>query len=382
MQVLEAAPKNPRFDRFLSTLRADETRKNYGYIVPKVVGEPDAFLALAETRPLEAEDSLIDWILGKKGKLAGSTIYARTAPVKSFLDFNGAGLNWSKLRKVAPQAIHVGRDRAPTLEELRKLLSVCSVRERAIVLIMVSSGIRIGAFDWLRLGHVKRLDNGAYKMKVYPGEPQEYDCFFSPEGGAALEEYLASRERTGERLGPESPLIRDKWFAEYKGDEKRHYQNPSEAIPMTSRSLKALLRRQWIKCGLKTPNQKSEFKIAHGTRKYFKTQATRGVGKELSVEVLMGHKLNYFKPTEAELFEEYMKAVPYLTVGESYQLKQELETTQEKHGRDYKESRFEILDLKDRYEQLEKDMRRVSEILDQVLTPEGKEALKRLGKND
>ena len=48
-------------------------------------------------------------------------------------------------------------DRAPTIEELRLLLSNSELRLQAILLTMASSGIRIGAWDYLDWGHVEPI---------------------------------------------------------------------------------------------------------------------------------------------------------------------------------------------------------------------------------
>lgn len=60
----------------------------------------------------------------------------------------------------------------------------------------------------------------------------------------------------------------------------------------------------------------------------------------------LGISDSYFKPTEAELLEEYLKAVPYLTINEENRLKHELEFTKQQ---------------KDNYKQILEDKRRDTE---------------------
>jgi hypothetical protein len=67
-----------------------------------------------------------------------------------------------------------------------------------------------------------------------------------------------------------------------------------------------------------TPTKHHEFKECHGFRKYFKTYAQRTM-KEKDVERLMGHAGNwsdaaYSRPLEDWIIEEYIKAVPDLTI--------------------------------------------------------------------
>jgi hypothetical protein len=67
-----------------------------------------------------------------------------------------------------------------------------------------------------------------------------------------------------------------------------------------------------------TKGEKShDWKTLHGFRKFFKTQTER-VMKSLNVEILMGHDIglanSYYKPSEQELLDDYIKAVDLLQV--------------------------------------------------------------------
>ena len=58
-------------------------------------------------------------------------------------------------------------------------------------------------------------------------------------------------------------------------------------------------------------------KRAHGFRKYYKSHAEQ-VMKPINVEITMGHNIgisaSYYKPTEREVLEDYLKAAPLLTI--------------------------------------------------------------------
>jgi hypothetical protein len=61
-------------------------------------------------------------------------------------------------------------------------------------------------------------------------------------------------------------------------------------------------------------------------RKFFKTRAEQ-VMKPINVESLMGHSVgisdSYYRPTEKELLEDHLKAVPLLTVSEAEEVRRE-----------------------------------------------------------
>jgi hypothetical protein len=59
--------------------------------------------------------------------------------------------HWKKISKGIPSGRKSANDRAPTLEELRKLSEYPDRRIRPIVCLMASSGIRLGSFDTLNI---------------------------------------------------------------------------------------------------------------------------------------------------------------------------------------------------------------------------------------
>jgi integrase len=57
---------------------------------------------------------------------------------------------WNKITRGIPKGRKYANDRAPTIEEIRKMLEYPDRRIRPIIYTMVSSGIRLGAWDYLR----------------------------------------------------------------------------------------------------------------------------------------------------------------------------------------------------------------------------------------
>ena len=81
---------------------------------------------------------------------------------------------------------------------------------------MVSSGIRIGAWDYLRWKHIVPIERDskivAAKIIVYDNEESdEYWTFISEEAYSALNEYMDFRTQSGEDITGDSWLIRNRW---------------------------------------------------------------------------------------------------------------------------------------------------------------------------
>ena len=139
------------------------------------------------------------------------TVNNLIAPIMYFLVNNDIELNKRKVRRYFPSDETVKEDRPYTLEEISKILSVCDLRSRALILLMVSSGIRIGAMYTMQKGDLVEIQNGnyrLYKISVYARTRDKYYTFCTPECYEAIQEYLDYRKRCGEELKDKSPLFR------------------------------------------------------------------------------------------------------------------------------------------------------------------------------
>src|SRR4029078_4028177 len=111
-------------------------------------------------------------------------------------------LDWDMIGRGIPSGKRAAMDRAPTLEEIHKLLEFAGdERIKPIVLVMVSTGIRLGAWDYLKWKHVIPIERNdgttviAAKLIVYAGEPEQYFTFMTPEAYFALKDWMDLRQR-------------------------------------------------------------------------------------------------------------------------------------------------------------------------------------------
>jgi hypothetical protein len=124
-------------------------------------------------------------------------------------------INWKRLLRALPRVkSYSSNDRAPTLEEIRKLVEYPDRRIKPIVYAMASGAFRLGAWDYLRWNHVTPIitkkDNEkggelvAAKVLVYAGEPEEYYTFLTPEAYNVLKDWMDFRALHGENITGES----------------------------------------------------------------------------------------------------------------------------------------------------------------------------------
>lgn len=315
---------------------------------------PDQFVDLAKATPKEAEKLLLRYIAQRKGEVSGSTLRGLKESVKAFLVMNDVenGLNWAKIARIMPPARKVGQDRAPTVEELRTILANADLRLKTIVLLLVSSGMRVGGFDYLRWKDVEPVTVGEQefaKLTVYRGDPEQYTTFITPEAYQALQEYRARRANQGERTLPETWLI-------------GHEREASQAL-VSSKTIKNLLIRLLWEIGLRTEHRRvQEFKAVHGFRKYFETNAKRILRGE-DVERLKGHLSNYYKPTDAYLAKEYAKGIPYLTLSETVELRGKLAASSRERNEKIGELERDNLALRRELDGIKEQLKLLTEML-------------------
>ena len=217
-------------------------------------------------------------------------------------------------------------DRAPTLEEIQKLVEYPDRRIKPIIYTMVSSGIRIGAWDYLQWKHISPISNNttgeinAAKILVYPGDREQYYTFITPEAYNELKEWMDFRAGYGEKVSGESWVMRDLWQTTNMNYGAK-FGLATFPKKLKSSGIKRLIEHalweQGIRHRLASGVRRHEWKAAHGFRKFYKSR-TEQVMKPINVEITMGHDIgvsaSYYKPTEHEVLEDYLKAVDLLTI--------------------------------------------------------------------
>ena len=109
-----------------------------------------------ENNPKSIEEKIIEFIVSLKEKgLSHSAIRNYVFCVISFLQDKRRCLKHSKISRFMPEWKKMKKDRAYEHEEIQRLLNIADERMRAVILLMASTGMRIGAITDLRLRNVE-----------------------------------------------------------------------------------------------------------------------------------------------------------------------------------------------------------------------------------
>ena len=88
--------------------------------------------------------------------LSSSTLSGLRNTIRYFYEMNDiTNLNWRKISKVMSEYKRVADDRPYSVDEISRMLDKCDHRGRVIILLMVSTGMRVGAISSLKIGHIE-----------------------------------------------------------------------------------------------------------------------------------------------------------------------------------------------------------------------------------
>jgi integrase len=87
-----------------------------------------------------------------------------------FFKTNDISLDIDEIKRFFPQneSQWYAIDRPNSVTEIEQILEKCDVRSRVKILLMASTGMRIGALSGIKVGDIKRIDEfGVYMMWCY-----------------------------------------------------------------------------------------------------------------------------------------------------------------------------------------------------------------------
>ena len=271
--------------------------------------------------------------VNEKKDLKAGTLKTYYFAVKLFCEMKedelGTGaVKWKRLSRGLPASRSYAEDRAPEVKEIRSLIEHTDRRVKPMVLVMCSSGIRVGSWEDLSWKHVKPVRNEkgeivAAILTVYDDEHgnEKYDTLMTAEAFHSLDDWMQFRKLHGEKITDDSPLMRDIWETANVTYGKRGLAtNPIRLKRMgILRILNRAIWTQGLRRQLENGRRRHPWKTSHGFRKFFHTQAT-GRMLDKNINRLSNHHIgyepHYYRPIEQSIVEDYLRAATHLTINE------------------------------------------------------------------
>ena len=152
---------------------------------------------------------------------------------------------WKKLTRGLPKAKNYADDRVPRLDEIQKIMAYPDWRMKVIICTMASSGIRLGAWDYLLWEHITQITRDdkviATKILVYAGDQEQYFSFITPEAFHELQKWMDFRKDSGERITGKSCVMRDLWNTRMCSRRRGFTGLANSPVRLKSSSIKRLM---------------------------------------------------------------------------------------------------------------------------------------------
>lgn len=325
------------YQRFLRGIKTKSTLTTYEHTFNQFCSwaEYESYNAITQTDPKEIQQTILDYMdyLKNEGKRHG-TIKACLSSIRLFFIQNDIQLNVELLKKnLGHETKQLYGRRAYKLEQVQAMLeAVRMTRTKALITTLASSGMRKGAIPLLKVGNLKRQSDGGALVVVYEGEMEEYVTGLTPEAVFFIDKMLAERRKNGLTVNDDSFIFtRDSYGSHRKTERPLNEFCINNIMQDTIASAKVDRKQDPV-------SKRCEISTVHGLRKFFKTtcHSVKYAVEDKSVqaietviiEQLMGHsqktvKMTYLDTSEKDLYAEYQKAIPALTISQEWRLKQQ-----------------------------------------------------------
>lgn len=263
MTLAQAPPilQGTSYQNFINAIKSDATKEGYRHSLRRYLNhlklkEVDGLL-LHATSPKHIEAQIIDYIMSLRNtNVAYATIQFLIAPIFTYYQLNDVVLNRKKVSRYLGEHKRIVRDQAYSTEQIQTALQNADQRMRMIILLLSSTGCRIGALPSLVFRNLTKLpDYGLYRITFYEDTTSQYYTFTTREcASTGIDNYLLYRQRCGERITfnenanrwePEdTPLIRQQF--DVNDILQVRYPQPNKLG-----GLRMALNSHLIKCGLR-----------------------------------------------------------------------------------------------------------------------------------
>jgi integrase len=236
-------------------------------------------------------------------KLSPRTINGYVNRVTCYFAFNDLVVDPARFKaKVIMPRVEDPDDRAPTIEGLRGILSWGKLRTKTLILVMATSGMRLGEAIVLKTSSIDlnvKPTRIALSAQVAKKTGKSRIVYISDEATQYLKRYL------GSRLGVEG------WVFPSEANPQSHVSEDRAWCTITECIEKAGLgkTKETTACGRRKIHP-------YSLRKFFFSKAVGIIG-ETAAHAMMGHGTymqTYYRRTDQERAQDYLRCMPYLSI--------------------------------------------------------------------
>ncbi|NPE30358.1 tyrosine-type recombinase/integrase [Methanococcoides sp. SA1] len=325
----------------------------------------------------------------KSTGISDNAIRTYFASVKSFYNYFDIPFP-NKIFKNKKAQPYLENLEIPSIDNVRIFLKYCDVRDKAIVLVGLSSGLSANEIINLKVSDFKSGYDEETKITTLTLRRGKtgvnFATFITPEASEAVWDYLNYRnaEIKFKDVSRKNAALKQQFtddnnylfiknfiskeFLEKRNDELRKI-NENKGLSEIYNSINTHL-------GKESTNKRRHLVRSHNIRKLFNTILKTNGCNNTMVEYWMGHSLGktedaYFKPTVEAMKNTYTKYIPYLTVQKELDISKSLEYQRiiEEKGRvegELVKSVLERSELEEIKEELDK-RKKADELLDMLM---------------
>lgn len=265
---------------FINSLKSPETKVKYrktllNFLSHYNISSLEDLLSLTRK---DIESMITTYITNMNARgLSFGYINLVMCSIFHFFDMNSdIPLPKKRIAKFLGEHKKMNKDEAYTHEQIKRLVDSGDYRFRALVLLLASTGCRLGSIPSLLVRHCEKMGD-VYKVTLYEGSREEHCVFTTIEAAQALDSYLNYRRRALESITPQSPLFRNDF------DMSSIERVRKNSRPVSIYTLKNILYTRLIKTGIiERPDSvtndrqhRNPIPQSHGFRKFWMNQAVK-----------------------------------------------------------------------------------------------------------
>ncbi len=180
-------------------------------------------------------------------------------------------------------------------------------------------------------------------------------------------------EEAGELIDENSWLMRDLWDTQYAHGKGLITTPEKLASAGIKRLIESAIWAQGLRKKLENGKKRHPFQAIHSFRKWFKTRCEIAGMKPINIEKLLLHSIgisnSYYRPTDTEILEDYLKVIDSLTLFQTdnnERLEKEIDELREKNENNEHITRSKLQEKDDAFTTLSDQVMKLMEEVQQL----------------